>query len=148
MTTSHFVGMVRNSAEPGGRDRFSCSTDNWELLLDTGKAFGWKAQGTLYVPTDIAIVPDSPARHDYQPGDAQDSKSVATADAFEWARALSEARNSPHLAAMLGDRPAIAVLHQAATTEEVRSAHAPFITIMDEFIAYAFGGGFEFFRLK
>ncbi len=138
------VNMVRNSVEAGGRDRFSCSAGAWGLLLDLGKAFGWKSHGTSYVPSDLALVPDRLARHDYQPGDAQDSKLVDAADALEWAKALSAARDSPHLTAMIGDRTPVAVPHHTATSEELRSANVPFIIIMDEFIAYAFDGEFVF----
>lgn len=143
---SHTVNMVRNSAEPGGRDHFSCTSDTWNLLLDLGKAFGWKPLGTSYVPSDIAIVPDNLARHDYQPGDAQDSKLVDAADTLEWAKALSEARDSPHMTAMIGDRPPPVTLPETATVEAARSANAPFSIIMDEFITYAFGGEFVFFH--
>lgn len=146
MSTNHLVKMVRNSIEPGGRDHFSCSSYAWELLLEIGETFGWKSLGTSYVPGDFAIVPNNLARHGYRPGDPQDSKLVDATDAIQWAKALSEARASPHLAAMIGDRPLIVALHATATAEELRSMNAAFTTTMDEFIAYAFGGEFEFSR--
>ncbi len=137
--------MVRNSSEPGGRDLFSCSPDAWALLLEIGLAFGWKAQGASYVPGEFAIATDSPARHGYQPGDVQDSKLINAVDALEWATALSTARDSPHLSAMIGDRSPVAGSHETAMAKELRSAETPFDTIMDEFITYAFGGSFVFF---
>lgn len=141
---SHLVKMVRNSIEPGGRDHFSCSTGHWRLLLDIGKSFGWKSHGTRYVPGDIVVLPGNLARHGYRPGDAQDRKVVDATDALEWARALTEARNSQHLIAMIVDHHPVAVPQLKAMTEEQLSINAPFITIMDEFIEYAFSGGFEF----
>lgn len=146
MSANHIVKMVRNSAEPGGRDHFSCSGYAWALLLEIGVTFGWKSLGSSYVPGDIAMVPDSLARHGYQPGDQQDSKLVDGADAIEWAKALSEARASPHLAAMIGDQPLVAAMHEMDTTEEWLSINAPFVTTMDEFIAFAYGGEFTFSR--
>lgn len=136
------------SAEAGGRDHFSCSSGAWELLLKLGNAFGWKSSGTRYVPDDPAATPEQPPPHDYQPGDQPDSKWIAAADALEWAKALSEARSSPHLTTMIGERPRAAVLRGTATTEQLRSVNAPFRITMDEFIVYAFGGEFAFFRSR
>lgn len=138
--------MVRNSPEPGGRDHFSCSVGAWQLMLDVGKAFGWKSLGTRYVPGNMATFCDSPAtRHGYRPGDVRDKKLVDALDALEWARALSAARTAPRLSDMIGDGPPITALRHPATAEAVRSANAPFTTTMDEFIEYAFNGEFEFY---
>lgn len=141
----YIVNMVRDSTDAGGRDHFSCSSSAWELLLELGNAFGWKPLDTSYVPGNLAAVPEVPTRHDYSPGDRQDSKLIDALDALNWASALSEARSSPHLAAMIGDRPSVAALRETAT-EEQRSVSAPFITTMNEFITYAFGGKFAFSR--
>ena len=144
--TDHTVNMVRFSVEPGGRDQFSCSLSAWELLLELGNTFGWKSLGTTYVPSDLAVEFDNPTRHDYLPSDQQDSKSIDALDALNWATALSEARNSPHLTAMIGNRPLIVTLRETAAAETLSSVSAPFITTMNEFIAYAFGGKFAFSR--
>lgn len=139
------VDMVRDSAESGGRDRFSCTPEVWDLLLEVGKAFGWKPQGTSYVPS-AAVSSEMTIRHGYRPGDRQDFKRFDAEDAAALARALSEAKRSPHLAAMLGERPGPAALGSEASVEELSSANAPFAVVMDEFIEYAFGGEFSFAR--
>jgi hypothetical protein len=140
------IDMLRNSAERGGRDRFACSSVAWDLLLELGQAFGWKPLGTIYLPTAVSSRAASGVRHDYQPGDPKDSKQVEVEDAIAWAQALSEARRSPHLAAMLGDRPGPAALNVGASAEQLSSVNAPFNTTLDEFIEYAFGGAFVFAR--
>lgn len=140
------VNMVRDSAEPGGRDRFSCSSIAWELLIELGTTFGWKPKGAVYLPAVGAVRAVLAARHDYRAGDPQDPKQVEADDATEWAAALSAARRSPHLTAMLGARPGLATLGTDASDEQVRSVNAPFTAILDEFIEYAFGGAFVFSR--
>jgi len=127
------VSMARASTEPGGRDRFACSLSSWNLLLQVAESFGWKQRGTSYSSSRPAFI-ESPVRHDYQPGDSRDQKRVEMSDALSWAIALNEARHSPHLAAMIA----------ASTIDE--AVDAPFSVVMDEFIAYAFGGAFSFAR--
>jgi len=128
--------MARDSAEPGGRDRFACSLPIWTLLLQVAESFGWKPSGTTYSSARPLLV-ESAVRHNYQPGAAQDQKRVAADDALAWAMALNEARHSPHLLAMLESSA-------AATTALAGAAEAPFTVVLDEFIAYAFGGAFYF----
>jgi len=127
------VSMVRASTEPGGRDRFACSLPAWNLLLQVAEAFGWKPRGTSYSSSRPAFI-ESPVRHDYQPGDSRDQKRVEMSDSLSWAMALNEARHSPHLSAMIA----------ASTVDD--EVDAPFAVVMDEFIAYAFGGAFSFAR--
>jgi hypothetical protein len=138
------VLMVRYSGEPGGQNSFSCSLSAWDLLVELGKAFGWQPLGTTYVPAALSKPAVSPARHNYQPGEAQDRKQVERDDAVNWAAALAAAKRSPHLGDMIGSRPRVAVLHPDALAEKVTSANAPFDVVMDEFIEYAFGGPFLF----
>lgn len=145
---SFTVYMVRDSAERGGRDRFSCSFGTWELLVEIAKTFGWKPRGTTYLPVRASDSPDTAARHGYQPGDQQDYKRIEAEDAIAWARALSEARRSPHLTAMLAARPGPAVLPDRASDTGAEGAGAPFTVVMDEFIEYAFGGAFSFARAE
>lgn len=140
------VNMLRNSAETGGRDRFTCSCAAWELLIELGQAFGWKPRGAMYLPAAISSRSPPVLRHDYQPGDPKDYKQVEAEDAVAWAVALSEARRSPHLAAMLGARPGPSILSGETSAEQLSSANAPFSTTLDEFIEYAFGGAFVFAR--
>jgi hypothetical protein len=137
------VSMVRNNIEPGGRDRFSCSSSAWELLIEVAQTFGWKAQGTTYrLPTEEN--PEQDARHDYRPGSRRDFKFVTRSDATAWAHALSEARKSSHLDAMIGTRPGVVTLPPETSAEALGSANAPFAVVMNEFIQYAFGGAFCF----
>jgi hypothetical protein len=139
----YIVSMVRDNAEPGGRDRFSCSSSAWELLIEVGQTFGWKSQGTTYrAPNDEN--PEQDARHDYHPGSRRDFKFITRADATGWANALSEARKSSHLEAMIGQRPGPITLPPETSGEALSSANAPFAVVMDEFIQYAFGGAFRF----
>ena len=136
--------MTRNTAPRGGLQRFSCTPAAWDLLLELGHSFGWQPAGTTYVPASIKDAPETLLRHDYEPGDTRDRKCINGDDALTWARALSEARRSPHLDTMLGGRPALTVLVDSASSHEVRSANAPFTVVMDEFIEYAFAGPFSF----
>jgi hypothetical protein len=134
--TDHLVHAVRNGDEAGARDHFSCSMDAWNLLLELANSFGWKPMGTSYAPGSFSAAPDNPTRHDYQPGDQRDSKLVLEADAIGWGAALSEARSSPHVNAMLSHRPG------GSTLLTNMLLH----TTLDEFITYAFSGAFAFSR--
>ena len=152
MTTKrrHKIAYVVNMARPGtdlyGVGQLACSSDAWDLLLEIGKTFGWKALGASYVPTDVEMTLNGVTRHDYQPGDRQDSKLVNTADALAWATALSEAHASLHLAEMIGDSPPISTRHETDGAEDTRVINVSFATTMDEFMAFAYGGEFTFFR--
>lgn len=134
------VDMVRDAAESGGRDRFSCTVGAWLLLIELAETFGWRPRGTIYVPEHTS----GSARHDYRPGDAMDRKRVEVDDAIGWATALDKARRSPHFATLIGDRPGKTRLGNNVNDDQVRSANAPFTTVMDEFVAYAYGGAFSF----
>lgn len=131
MQAESVVSMVRASTEPGGRDRFACSLATWYLLARAAESFGWKPRGTSYSSSRPAFI-ESAVRHDYEPGDARDQKLVDAQDALAWAMALNEARHSPNLLAMLN-----------ATVADDPDA-APVMVVMDEFVAYAFGGPFSF----
>ncbi len=133
------VSMVRDSTEAGGRDRYSCSASDWALLLEIGKTFGWKPSGSTYLPAPKASATDATVRHDYKPGDRKDYKQIDALDAIGWAQALSAARRSPHLAAMIDSRSGA-----SPVTEETSAANARYLALLDEFIAYAYGGAFSF----
>jgi hypothetical protein len=124
---STIVEMFRDAAAPKGRNRFSCPMSTWELLVELAQAFGWQPKGTTYVLPAKSKV-EAPARRNYQPGTVRDHKQVETEDAVAWARALEVAKASPHAAAMI----------------EARSAGAVLPGVIDEFIAFAYGGAFEF----
>jgi|SRR5882757_1684997 len=141
---NYIVNMVRDSTEAGGRDHFACSAEAWGLLLDLGKAFDWRQQGTTYLPTNIANMTVNAARHGYRPGDAKDYKRISAEDALAWARALTEARRSPQLEQIVSALPASLALNALVSSDELPSTKAPFAIIMNEFIEYAFGGEFVF----
>ena len=133
---SAIVEMFREAAAPGGRNRFSCPLQTWELLWELGRAFGWTPKGTTYVLPAKRTV-EAPARRNYEPGSVQDHKHVETDDAMAWARALEVAKDSPHAAAMIEARSAA-----LADAGKVGSHLLP--GVVDEFIAFAYGGAFEF----
>ena len=141
--TTHTVEMVRDAAESGGRDRFSCTIAAWRLVFDLGQAFGWRPLGTTYLPR-AGSVPLISARHDYQPGERSDQKQVTADDAIAWAKALDNARRSSHFAAMIAMRLAGGAAVEDAPGEETHDAIAACADIIDEFIEYAYGGEFAF----
>jgi hypothetical protein len=125
--------MTRDAVERGGRDRFSTSLQEWNLLREIATTFGWLPLGTTYVGAADpgSVVP----YHSYEPGDARDLKSVLRDDAFAWATALENARVSPHLIAMVQSRDDVAV----------REIDAARLTgLIDEFVVYLYGGAFTF----
>jgi hypothetical protein len=123
------VEMFRDAAERHGRDRFSCSLPVWRFLQDLATTFGWQPRGTTYSTVANPAV-DLPARHDYQPGDSRDRKHVDAEDAIAWANALQEACRSSHSMAMI----------EAAGA----AMEAPLHSLIQEFVAYAYGGAFAF----
>lgn len=130
------VEMFREAAAPGGRNRFSCPLQTWELLWELGSAFGWHPKGTTYVlPAKTAV--EAPARRNYQPGSVQDHKQIEAEDAKAWARALEVAKASPHTVAMVEAR-------SAALTDSGKSIAEVLPGVIDEFIEFAYGGAFEF----
>lgn len=133
---SAIVEMFREAAAPGGRNRFSCPLQTWELLWELGRAFGWTPKGTTYVRPAKSNM-EAPARRNYQPGNVQDHKHVEADDAMAWARALEVAKHSPHTAAMLGAR-------SAALADAGNLSNQMLPGVVDEFIAFAYGGAFEF----
>jgi hypothetical protein len=133
---SAIVEMFREAATPKGRNRFSCPVPTWELLWELGQAFGWHPKGTTYVlPAKSTL--EAPARRNYQPGSVQDHKQVEAEDAVAWARALEVAKLSPHTAAMIEARSA-ALAGAGKLDGELLPG------VIDEFIAFAYGGAFEF----
>jgi hypothetical protein len=133
---SAIVEMFREAAAPGGRNRFSCPLQTWELLWELGRAFGWTPKGTTYVLPAKSTV-EAPARRNYQPGSEHDHKHVEADDAMAWARALEVAKDSPHTAAMIEAR-------SAALVDAGNLGGQVLPGVVDEFIAFAYGGAFEF----
>jgi hypothetical protein len=119
-----------------GSDRFSCTLPVWEFLWELGRAFGWQPKGTTYIPppkrkTEPAV------RRSYEPGNALDDKQVDEEDAVKWARALTVARGSSHVAAMIDKR-----WKDAATSDVPRNAAVE--KALEGFIEFARRGAFVF----
>jgi hypothetical protein len=133
---SALVEMFRDAAAPGGRNRFSCPLQTWELLWELGRAFGWTPKGTTYVLPAKSTM-EAPARRNYHPGSVHDHKHVEADDAMAWARALEVAKGSPHTAAMIGAR-------SAALADAGKLGSQVLPGVIDEFIAFAYAGAFEF----
>jgi hypothetical protein len=135
---SGVVEMYRDAAEPGGRDRFSCSVLLWELLQEIGQTFGWHPMGATYVaPPQLKV--EAPARRDYRPGPPLHPKRIEPGDAAAWARSLELANDSSHLAAMITARAAA----MSAGGAEIATALLP--GIIREFVEFSYGGAFTFF---
>jgi hypothetical protein len=133
---SAIVEMFREAAAPRGRNRFACPVATWEFLSELALAFGWRPHGTTYV-LPLKSTVETPARRDYRPGGAQDHKHVEGEDAVAWARALEVAKGSPHVAAMIEARSVALTSSGKAGSELVPG-------VLDEFVAFAYGGAFEF----
>jgi hypothetical protein len=118
------VEMVRDARALGGRDRFSCTLDEWRSLLKLAQEFGWRPLGTTYELPSASKVEEA-ARRDYEPGEASDRKRIDADDSNALARALTDARSSERLAEL--------------TDESLR-------TLVSEFAQYAYGGAFMFVR--
>jgi hypothetical protein len=130
------VEMFRAAQEANGRDRFSCSAQEWQLLLSVGESFGWKPRGTTYeLPANSKV--DEPARRDYEPGERSDKKRVGAEDARNWARALETASRSAQLAAVIESHGKRIWPHPDI---EPVTLH----TLMKEVAEYAYGGSFMF----
>ena len=120
------VEMVRDARAAGGRDRFSCTLDEWRALLKLAQDFGWRPLGTTYeVPVRSKV--EEPARRDYEPGEAEDRKHVGAEDSLALAAALLKARDSPALS------------NEMTAEDSLR-------TLISEFAQYAYGGAFMLSR--
>ena len=128
--------MVRKSPEPNGRDRFSCSRAVWELLQELGLECGWRQLGTTYVVPASRKV-ETPARHNYLPGDPLDYKCVDAQDAMAWASALATARQSPEFASLIKECWMRRLPNGPAYSPTVQG-------LIFEFTEYAYGGEFAF----
>ena len=94
-------GPIVELSRTSGDEQFICSLQDWNFLRDLGLTFGWHPTGTTYLPQQGQRARHNPIKHDYQPGDSQDSKRVEADDAARWAAALDGARRSPFIAGML-----------------------------------------------
>jgi hypothetical protein len=128
------VTLVRNATEPGGRNVFSCTQREWELLVQLGQAFGWPARGATYVRHKGSSADDD-VRHGYKAGESEDPKRVDSDDALSWAAALHRARASEPIDALIEKT-------EAGQLNAINSVL--FAAILDDFIEYAYGGEFSF----
>jgi hypothetical protein len=128
--------MFRDAGSSGEHNRFSCSLATWELLAELGRTFGWHPKGTTYVVpvTSRATVP---ALRNYEPGGSQDTKWIEAEDALGWARALEHANASPHVRAMTEARAA-SLAKEGKRTDDLLPG------VLEEFVAFAYGGAFKF----
>ena len=129
------VELSRDAGDLKSSDRFSCPLSVWELLSELGHTFGWNPTGTTYVLPAKSKV-EAPALRNYQPGGALDRKHVTAADALAWANALSVARGSPHLAAMMHAR--------SGSDETSRETGRLLLDTLERFIEFARRGAFTF----
>jgi hypothetical protein len=128
------VTLVRDATEPGGRNVFSCTEREWELLVQLGQVFGWPARGATYIRHKGSSVEDD-VRHGYKAGESQDPKRVDSEDALSWATALDRARGSERIDALIEKT-------EAGQQNAINSVL--FAAILDDFIEYAYGGEFSF----
>jgi hypothetical protein len=84
-----------------GDDQFACTLADWNFIFDLGHTFGWHPAGTTYLPQQGDRARRNPIKHDYRPGDSQDSKRVEADDSAQWAAALDAALRSPFISGML-----------------------------------------------
>ena len=129
--SSTTIVALRGSPQHEAR-RFVCPINTWEFLRDLGQTFGWHPRGATYVTSSKQKM-RPPLRHDYQPGGMQDCKQIEAQDAIEWASALGLAKRSSHFSGMIRAHAAL-----------VRSAEAPLLDVLDEFIDFARAGAFVF----
>ena len=127
------ITLVRNAAEPRGRNVFSCTEREWELLVQLGQAFDWPARGATYIPRKGSSVDD--VRHGYKAGESEDPKRVDSEDALSWAAALDRARASERIDALIAST-------EAGQQDAINAVL--FAAILDDFIEYAYGGEFSF----
>jgi hypothetical protein len=82
-------------------EQFTCTLPDWNFILQLGQTFGWHPTGATYLPQQGQRARHNPIKHDYQPGESQDSKHVEADDSAQWTAALDGAKRSPFIAGML-----------------------------------------------
>lgn len=132
---ARLTGAVVELSRTSGDGQFTCSVPDWNFLRDLGRTFGWHPAGTTYLPQQGQRARHNPIKHDYQPGDSQDSKRVEANDAAQWAATLDGARRSPFFAGMLRKH---AQLHNANYTVAEHALQAK----LQSFIEFARRGSF------
>jgi hypothetical protein len=127
---SEIVEMTRDAGDPGERHRYSCSLEQWTLMLELGKEFGWRAHGATYLRRPASLRGSASMRHNYIPGDSRDAKCVDGKDAAAFAASLERAHRSPHFGAL--------------TRQTAQVVPTSFEEMLGGFIAYATAGEFSF----
>lgn len=128
-------GLIVELSRVSGEDLFTCTLTDWNFIRDLGQTFGWHPAGTTYLPQQGQRARHNPIKHDYQPGDSQDSKRVEADDSAQWAAALDRAARSPFISAMLRKH---AQLQNRNDTDAEHSLHSQLQT----FIQFARRGAF------
>lgn len=95
------LGAVVALSRAGGADQFTCTLPDWDFICALGQTFGWHPAGTTYLPQQGQRARHNPIKHDYQPGDSEDSKRVEADDSAHWAAALDAAEQSRFISGML-----------------------------------------------
>jgi hypothetical protein len=95
------TGVVVELSRAKGDDLFTCTLPDWNFIRDLALTFGWHPAGTTYLPQHGQQARRNPIKHDYLPGDSQDSKRVEADDSAQLAAALDGAKRSPFLPGML-----------------------------------------------
>ena len=129
------TGPVVELSRGSGEGEFTCSLPDWNFIRELGRTFGWRPAGTIYLPQQGERARHDPIKHDYQPGDSQDSKRVDAGDSAQWAAALHRARRSPFITGMLRTH---AQLHGADQAVTELTLHAQ----LQSFIEFARRGPF------
>lgn len=128
------VELFRESGDPSNA-QFSCSLPDWNFMRELGRTFGWHPAGTTYLPQQGQRARPKLIKHDYLPGDSQDSKRVESDDSSQWAAALDEASRSPFIEDILRRR---AQLQDPGNTSTEQSLHV----LLQTFIKFARRGPF------
>lgn len=120
-------GLVVELSRANGDDLFTCSLTDWNFIRDLAQTFGWHPTGTTYLPQQGQRARQNPIKHDYQPGDSQDSKRVEAEDSARWAAALDGARRSPFIAGMLRMHAQLQEGNRAVDEQSLRAQLQSFI---------------------
>lgn len=120
-------GAVVELSGAGRDDQFTCSLPDWNFIRDLGRTFGWHPAGTTYLPQQGQRARHNPIKHDYQPGDSQDSKCVEANDSARWVAALEAAKRSPFITGMLRTQARLQAANHAVTEHSLRAQLQSFI---------------------
>src|SRR5689334_1228262 len=133
---SDYIEMQRGNPRRNTAN-FACDLSSWRFMLEVGKAFGWRPRGAPYVELVIygkRTLKSVPMRRDYEPGSSNDPKQLEADDALAWAKALSTARDSPHLREMVSAY--LSATSSVVQVDEMSRASEAFMLTLNDFIDY------------